>query len=261
MIKKPTLTAIVPALIEAKNISRCLKSLDWCDEVIVMCMGKDETANLAKKLGARVVVRNSSSVDDFYKVQENINWAMEHAKSDWILRVDADEVVTPELKTEIQKILPSANVQSAYGIPRSQYFGGDFLKGGDWFYDRLVRLCRKGHCRYEPLSHVHEQFKVKGTVGYLKNRLLHFSHPTYKDAVVKYRKYAVRQAQDLSENKVLAFVKMLVNPVYVFGRWLVWHHGYRDGLRGIVAASLRGWYEYILYRQYLRTNTYAAKKN
>ncbi|MDO8609381.1 MAG: hypothetical protein Q7R95_02450, partial [bacterium] len=88
-------------------------------------------------------------------------------------------------------------------------------------------------------------------IGYLQNKLLHYSHPTLKDARNKFQKYTDVEIQNLHISKTSAFFKMLFQPVYVFLRWIIWHHGYRDGVRGLVAGIYRGWYEYLLYSKYL----------
>ncbi len=251
-----TITAVIPAKNEETNIERCIKSVKWCDRILVLWMGNDKTGAIAKKLGAEVVIKNRSGKDDFVLVQKNINWAIDHCTTDWILRIDADEAVTPDLQKEIQKILDTENPDKktdavAYGIPRAQYFMGKFLRGGDWAYDRLVRLFRPKYCRYEPLVAVHEQFRVHGTVGYVQNRLLHYSHPKLMDAVHKFRKYTDVEIHDLSLSKPRAFWNMLFQPPYVFLRWMIWHKGFRDGWRGLVAGAMRGWYEWLLYSKYL----------
>lgn len=273
-----TITAVIPAKNEEKNIARCIGSLKWCNKIIVMWMGSDKTGEIARKLGAevytRMVMENDSTTlrvnnivkDDFRQVQKNVNWAIDHCDTDWILRVDADEVVTPELRDEISLILKSQipnsnfienfklkieNSPVAYGVPRAQYFLGRFLKGGDWAYDRLVRLFQPQYCRYDPIVPVHEQFKIDGEVGYLKNKLLHYSHPTLTDAVKKFQLYTDIEANHLKISKLQAFWNLITQPPYVFLRWMIWHHGYRDGLRGILAGAMRGWYEYLLYSKYL----------
>jgi glycosyltransferase involved in cell wall biosynthesis len=263
-----TITAVIPAKNEEKNITRCIKSVAWCNKIIVMWMGDDKTGTIAKKMGAQVVEMNKGKKDDFVAVQKNINWAIDHCQTDWILRIDADEVVTTELKEEILSILksqipnPKSQTNSkfkilnskfvAYGIPRAQYFLGDFLRGGDWAYDRLVRLFKKGFARYEPIVAVHEQFKVKGKIGYLKNPLLHFSHPTLKEVFRKFNSYTDVQVNDIHDHLFTAVVKMVILPPYIFLRWLIYHHGWRDGWRGVVAGTLRAWYEFILYKKYLQ---------
>lgn len=255
-----TITAVIPALNEEKNIARCIESVKWCDEIIVMWMGNDKTGLIAKKLGSQVVEMNKSKKDDFVAVQKNINWAIDHCKTDWILRIDADEVVTEELKNEVQETLRTTNNEQqttpvAYGIPRKQYFNGDFLKGGDWAYDRLVRLFKPHHAHYDVKTHVHEQFIIDGPIDYLKNPLLHYSHPTLADARKKFQSYTDIQINDLHEHFFLALIKMLWMPPYVFLRWMLWHHGYRDGIRGVTAGLYRAWYEYLLYSKYIRNIT------
>lgn len=249
-----TITAVIPAKDEEKNIARCLESVKWCDKIIVMWMGKDKTGEIAKKMGAEVIKMNTSNKNDFVAVQKNINWAIDHCKTDWIMRLDADEVVTEELKKEILAVL-SKNGEGpvAYGIPRAQYFLNGFLKGGDWAYDRLIRLFKPQYCRYEPLVAIHEQFKVNGKIGYLKNRLLHYSHPTLKDAVKKFDSYTSIQIQDLKETIPQAVFKLIFLPPYIFLRWTIWHLGIRDGLRGIVAGAMRSWYEFILHAKYIKS--------
>ncbi len=289
-----TITVVIPAKNEEKNIARCIESVKWCNKIIVMWMGDDKTGEIAKQMGVEVYTRrvmenysttlrvNKTVEDDFTAVQKNINWAIDHCTTDWMLRVDADEVVTTELQKEIKEILaiggrsgrvsrqrtaagysaanPDGRETSdriyrqeeiAYGILRAQFFCGGFLKGGDWAYDRLVRLFRPEFCRYEPIVPVHEQFTVKGKVGYLKNKLLHYSHPTLTDAVKKFQLYTDIEAESLKMPKFQALWNLITQPVYVFLRWMIWHRGYRDGLRGILAGAMRGWYEYLVYSKYL----------
>lgn len=254
--KRQTITAVIPAKNEQTNIKRCIKSVQWCDRIVILWMGNDNTAKIAQKLGAEVFEMNKSKNDDFIIVQKNINWAIENCKTDWILRIDADEEVTEDLKKEIIDILKFNVKRStlniiAYGIPRNQFFFGGFLKGGDWAYDRLVRLFKPESAKYHSLVHVHEQLKIRGTVSYLKNYLIHYSHPDLNTAIKKFNTYTSVQINDLKDNYFQAILKMFFLPPYIFLRWMIWHHGYRDGLRGVVAGLFRAWYEFILYAKYL----------
>lgn len=247
-----TITAIIPAKNEEANIKRCIKSLLWCNKVQVLCMGNDKTAEIAESLGAEVVYRNKKLISDFVAVQENINWAIDKAGTDWILRIDADEVVTDNLRDEVKTILNLENNDIvAYGVPRSQYFLGDFLKGGDWAYDRLIRLFKKGSARYEPVVEVHEQFKVIGKTEVLKYPLLHFSHPTLNDVLRKFNIYTSMEAKILNIPTHKAIYKIIFLPPYIFLRWFFYHKGYVDSWRGIVAGLLRGFYEFLIYSKYL----------
>ncbi|KKT73887.1 MAG: Glycosyl transferase family 2 [Microgenomates group bacterium GW2011_GWA2_44_7] len=266
MSKRETITAIIPAHNEEQNIERCIKSLDWCDEVTVVWMGSDKTGRIAKNLGARVVIRNQTKGSNWQKVQENINWAIDESKTDWIIRVDADEEITRKLKDEILAVLErdsdAKNPDNfvAYGIPRNQYFFGSFLKGGDWAHDRLVRLFRRPAARYENFVRIHEQFVVEGKVGYLKGKINHYSHPTLTAAMEKFNSYTSTEIYDHHELFGKALYNMFTQPLYIFLRWMIWHQGFRDGIRGIVAGAYRAWYEFMLWSKYLeKLNTKKAK--
>lgn len=253
MVKRQTITAIVPAADEEKNINRCIKSLTWCDKVQVLWMGSDSTGEIAQKLGAQVVIRNTSLVGDWVKVQKNINWAIDNCSTDWILRVDADEEVPPALRDEILSVVSGNSDANAYGLPRSQYFFGGFLKGGDWAYDRLVRLFRPRFARYEPIVPIHEQLSVKGKTGFLKNRLNHYSHPTLEDAINKFNLYSSLETPTLRKSRSEALFNLIIQPSYIFLRWMIWHQGIRDGLRGLIAGAYRACYEFMIWSKYLES--------
>ena len=244
--------AVVPTRDEETNIGRCLESLSWCDEIVVIVTGHDNTAKIARDHKATVIEKHSQDKDDYEALQKNINWVIDNVKTDWILRVDADEVVTKDLEGEIKEIIKKSEGNIvAYGIPRKQYLLGHFLKGGDWAYDRLVRLFKPQFCRYEPIVKIHEQFKVMGKVGYLSQSLLHYSHPDMKTLMRKFDVYTTLEAKQLKDSKPVAFFKLLFLPPYIFLRWMIYHHGYRDGFMGIIAGAMRAYYDILLYSKYL----------
>ena len=249
------ITALIPANNEEQNIERCVKSLiDWCDRVVVIDMNStDHTASTAKEHHATVVRWQKNNDKPFIVIQEAINAQAQSSGTEWVLRIDADEVVTDELQKEIQQILEQGAkaAYKAYGLPRKQYFWGGFLQGGDWAYDRLVRLYQPSVAAYDATSPVHEQLTVTAHVGYLTHPLLHYSHPTLRIAVKKFNHYTDIEAQHLSASTKRAVWNMLALPPYIFLRWMLWHHGWRDGLRGIVAGIMRAWYEFILWAKYL----------
>ena len=245
-----TITALIPARqIDDTYLKQCIDSLSWCDSIIVLWMGGEKPLYLQNKQIA--IVEKAWEGTPFIRVQKAINWAIKNVESDWFLRVDSDEIVTPELANEVQKIIQQNDTFDAYGIPRKQFFWGDFLKGGDWAYDRPIRLFQKGKAHYSEKESVHEQFLVSGKVGYTKNPLLHYSHPTLAVAVEKFNTYTSLEIEGMHESVFHAYVHLFCVPPYIFLRWLLWHQGYRDGLRGIVAASMRAWYEFLLWAKYI----------
>lgn len=246
-----TITAVIPARNEEENIVQCIKSLKWCNHIVVLFSGNDETEKLARSMGAKVVSYKYKREDSFKDLQKHFNTIIKNAHTDWIFRVNADEVVTPELKKEIQKILKKPSEIVAFGVPRKQYFFGTFLKGGDWAYDRLVRLFKKNAAYYYPIVQVHEQLTIKGSIGYLQHHLLHYSHPNLEVLLRKFNLYTTLEMKQLSLTKKQALFKLICNPPYIFLRWMIWHKGYLDGLAGILCGFYRALYDFLLYSKYL----------
>ena len=249
------LTIVIPAANESANIERCVRSaLALTDHVVVYCMGTDDTGGKAASLGAHVVTW-APKLSPFSDVQEAINHAGDHCHTPWIMRIDADEEITPKLATEISQRLehPPMNVV-AYGIPRAQFFIGKFLYWGDWGYDRLVRLWQPSKARYEHAqdTHVHEQLTVHGEIGYLTERLNHYSHPSWAVLNEKFQKYTDLEARSLTISSAEAMMKALLLPPYITARWIIYHHGYRDGIWGIAAGFVRGWYDWLIYTKYVK---------
>lgn len=242
------LTVIIPAGNEEENIERCVQSVIGWSRVVVICSGTDSTAKRAEKLGAHILQKKPTGKGIFIDIQHWINEVSDTTSTDWVMRLDADEVVPPTLKDELLEALDADF--DAYGIPRDQYFWGGFLKGGDWYYDRLVRLWRKGHAQYMNNNAVHEQVTVTGKTGYLNNRLEHYSHPTLSVYIDKINRYTDLETQSIRLTRNDALVKMILMPLYVWVRWFFYHHGYRDGWRGFVAATMRAYYEFLQYAKY-----------
>lgn len=245
------ITVLIPAHNEENNIKRCLNSVLWAKKVILIFSGNDNTDKIAKNYENVEIVKVENSKNGYIDLQKNINLQIENAKTEWILRLDADEEVTQNLAQEINEIVNKETKFIAFGIARNQFFWGGFLKGGDWYYDKLIRLFKKNYAKYDPIVAIHEQFKVNGKTSVLTYKINHYSHPTLKDARNKFQKYTSLEANNLKINKLLAFIKMIYRPVYVFLRWFFYHHGYRDGIRGFVAGVYRGWYEFLIYKKYL----------
>ncbi|MEI6327480.1 MAG: glycosyltransferase family 2 protein [Candidatus Roizmanbacteria bacterium] len=257
-MKLANLTIVIPVANESANIDRCVSSaLLVTDTVIVYCMGTDDTEEKARELGAHVI-RWPHKLSPFSDVQEAMNHAVDTCQTPWIMRIDADEEVTPALAEEISLLLQKESCPLvAYGVPRAQFFIKKFLYWGDWGYDRLVRLWRPTKARYKHAARtqVHEQLTVQGDVGYLTERLNHYSHPSWDVLNTKFQKYTDLESESLRISKLEALAKAVVVPPYVTARWIIYHHGYRDGIWGFVAGFIRGWYEWLTYTKYLAKST------
>jgi len=166
---KTPCTVIVPTKNEERNIERTLGHLEWASEIVVFdSYSDDSTVQIAEELGARVLQRE---FDDF---ASHKNWVLDNIQTDneWILIIDADELVTPELAFEISQVISGTEQFNGYYIPRKNYFMGKWIKHGGWYPNWNLRLLKKGMGRYEDRI-VHEHIDLDGEAGFLKSPLIH----------------------------------------------------------------------------------------
>ncbi len=233
--RKP-LTALVITLNEEANIARCLRSLSWADEVLVVDAGStDRTREIASSLGARVLEHPWSG----YGQQKN--YGNQEARHDWILSVDADEEATPELRAEVEAFLTAnGNVDGVqhWGaeIPRKTWYLGRWILHGGWYPNALVRLANRGHSRWtEPA--VHEAWHVNGPVRRFRADLLHYTFRNVGEQVitnVKFSRLGAKVARERGERGTLG--KIFLKPIFKFLETWVWKLGFLDGLPGLVIS-------------------------
>lgn len=162
------ISVLIPTKDEERNIADCIRSVSWAGEVFAYdSMSSDRTVEIAESLNANVVQR---SFDNF---ADHKNWALDNLpfKFDWILILDADERVTPELREEIIHAIKADNI-AGYYIPRKNLFMGKWIRHGGWFPDYQLRLFKRGKARYEKRI-VHEHMVIDGQAGYLQYPLIH----------------------------------------------------------------------------------------
>ena len=162
------ISVLIPTKDEERNISECIKSVLWAGEVFVYdSMSSDQTVEIAEGMGAAVVQR------PFDNFADHKNWALDNLpfKYDWILILDADERVTPELREEIKAAIKTGDA-AGYYIPRKNVFMGSWIRHGGWFPDYQLRLFRRGKAKYEKRI-VHEHMVIDGHAGYLQQPLIH----------------------------------------------------------------------------------------
>jgi len=246
-MRKPKISVAIATFNEEENIGGCLSSVkDWVDEIVVVDGSSiDKTRKIAKRYGAKVIKTTNKPI-----FHVNKQMAIDACSGDWILQLDADERVTPELREEILKTInpPSASRRSGqyngFWLPRKNYFLGRYLTKGGQYPDYTLRLYRKGKGRL-PCKSVHEQAKVEGKVGYLKNDLLHIADPTFSRYLVRFNRYTSLIADEMAEGKVKigpisAFSYMLVKPLKWFFSTYFRHKGFVDGFPGFVFSLFSG---------------------
>lgn len=237
---------------EEKFIHYALDSAaSWADEVIIVDGGSsDKTVSIAKSYGKHVKVIETDNPIIFHKNKQK---AIEAAKGEWILQLDADEAVSKELKEEILRVISShPQGVSAFWIPRKNYFLGKFLTKGGVYPDKTIRLYKNGVAHF-PCKTVHENVEIKGEVGDLKNDLLHYADPDFDRYLVRWNRYTTLDAELMSKQGVRAgFWSYFVGkPAATFFSMYFRHKGFMDGYPGFIFAlfsSIRHWVIYIKLR-------------
>lgn len=220
------LSAVVITKNEEKQIARCLASLSFCDEIILVDSGStDQTCLIAEKMNAKVVSRSWSG----YAAQKNYGNSL--AKGKWILSVDADEEISPQLRLEILGALKQESFQ-AYSVPRRTIHSGQWIKYGGWYPNRLVRLFEKEKARWVD-EEVHEFLKVDGVTGQLNSDIYHYSFDSLTDQADRNNHYSSLGAQALHRKGIrFSLAKLLLKPSLKFLETFALKRGFLDGFRG-----------------------------
>lgn len=238
------LTAIIPTGNEEHNIEEVIQSVSFADEIMVVdSFSTDKTVEKAKKHTNFIIQR------EYENSASQKNWAIPQANHDWILLVDADERVTPELKEEVLKIINSDPEEVGFWIYRSNDFMGKRIQYSDWQGDKVIRLFRKSKSKYEN-KQVHAEVICDGKVGYLKNKLLHNTYHGFDKYMDKLNRYAWWQAKDLhKKGKKPSLFHFVFKPFYRFFKQYILKGGFRDGVPGLVIATLGG---YAVFTRYVK---------
>ena len=213
----PKLSVTIITLNEERNLRRALASVEWADEVIVVDSGStDRTLEIARELGARVFTQPWPG----YGRQKN--FAQAQATHDWVLNIDADEAVTPALRAEIQSALADEADATAryqgFRIPRLTWFLGRWIWHGGWYPNHLVRLARRS-CAQWTEPHLHEELKVAGPVGKLREPFHHYSFASIREQVETNLEYAWQGSQELKRRHLAPSVSRLIfKPLASFWR-------------------------------------------
>lgn len=234
------ISAVVLTKNEEKNIVDCLESLSWCDEIIVVDNNsEDRTLEVSQKFGAKVFIRN---LNNDFSAQRN--FGLEKASGDWILFIDADERVSEELKEEIQFEIKNNKVDG-YLIKRLDSIWGRELWHGETGNIKLVRLAKKNSGKWE--GKVHEEWKIEGKLGGLRNFIIHYPHPTISDFLKEINFYTDLRAKELFEKGVKSdSVSILFYPTAKFFNNYFLKLGFLDSIRGLVVALMMSFHSFLV---------------
>ncbi len=278
------LSVVLATFNEEGNIQRCLDSVKNIADEIVIVDGSstDKTVEISQRFDARIKVTSNKA-----NFHINKQMAIDMAEGEWILQLDADEVVSAKLSEEIKKLINMTGQEieeyeksipdlllrhqkivekrdgsigdnnkpyGAFFIPRLNYFLGRYLKYGGVYPDGVIRLFKKNEA-YLPCKDVHEQYVVKGKVGWLRNDLQHFDSPTFSKYIKRNNRYTSFIAkqykeQKLSKNLIIGFEYIILKPIYWFLLTFIRHKGFLDLWQGFIFSffsSLRFPISYIKY--------------
>ena len=233
-----TLTAVILTHNEAAHISACIATLlAWTDGVVVWDSGStDATCDLAHLAGGLVVQR---SFDDYARQRQA---ALDSIASEWILFVDADERATPQLATEVQRVIEQSD-KAGYWIPRRNFIVGHEMRGGGFSPDYQLRLLRREKAHYDLAREVHEIVQLEGDAGYLSAPLIHLNYADWGQFHRKQVAYARYEARILAQRGIRPRPhNFVLQPLREFHRRFFSLADWRDGLHGLRLCLLLAWY-------------------
>ncbi|MET3027861.1 glycosyltransferase family 2 protein [Flavobacterium sp. UW10123] len=247
--EKQKLSVLIITLNEEQHIKSLLEDIDFADEIIIVdSYSTDKTIGIIESFTNVKLVQNH-----FLNYTSQRNFALDQAKNQWVLFIDADERLTAELKSEIITKLNSENTASAYFIYRVFMFKDSRLNFSGWQTDKIFRLFDKSKCRYNEERTVHEKLIVNGSIASLKNKIIHFSYSSYEDYKLKMHNYGILKAHEkLAKGIKPYFLFLFLHPLYTFLYQFIIRFGFLDGKKGLIICYLNAYSVYIRYKELRR---------
>jgi len=238
----PPVTVTVITKNEADALADALRSVAWADEIIVVdAESTDDTVAIARQFTERVYIRAWNGY------VEQKNHAASLASHDWILSLDADERVTPQLAEEIRTVLAAGPSASAYRMPRVSFYFGRWMRTTDMYPDFQLRLYDRRNARWQG-KYVHESVRADGTVAYLKNDLLHYPYRDLSEHLIRMDRYTTLAARQMhEEGRHTSALGMLVHAKLAFLRNYILKGGFRDGTAGFVISLVNSYYVFLKF--------------
>lgn len=238
------LSVVVSAYNEEKKLKDCLESVKWADEIIVVDNNStDKTVEIAKAYKAKIFSRENNPM-----LNINKNFGFTKAANDWILNLDADERVTPELAEEIKTLLKKKDTVEGYWIPRKNIIFGKWIQNSIWWPDLHLRLFKKEKGRFAE-KHVHEHIYLEGKTGELEYPLIHENYQSISQYLYKLDKiYTENEAENfLKDKRTVTYLDAIRYPFSDFLKTFFAQKGYKDGLHGLVLSILQAFYSFIVF--------------
>ena len=247
------LSVSIITLNEEEKIRDTLESVKWADEIVVIDSGStDVTLDICREYTDKVY---SNKWPGFVAQK---NFATDKATHRWILSIDADERVTPELAEEIKQELSSPSAD-AYAIPRRVFYLGRWIDHSGWYPDCKVRLFDREKCRWEG-AQVHETVKVNGRTAYLKGDLTHYTFDSIEDHIKTMNSYTSLAAHEYKKDRPISKTDLAFRPLFTFFKSYFLKKGYKDGTPGFIISAAAACHVFLKYAKTWELKNVKEKK-
>lgn len=246
-----TVSVVLSVRNEEAKIGRTIASVQWADEIIAVDnQSSDKTGSIARQYGAKVLRGKNNPM---LNVNKNVGFGK--AKSDWILSLDGDEVIPPDLAQEIQNVTHqriNASTHHAdvvgYWIPRKNILFGKWIQHGLWWPDKQLRLFKRGMGAF-PCKHVHEYLSVDGPTAELTEPMVHYNYETVSQFIRKMDEiYSLSEVENhVASGYHVVWQDAIRFPLSDFVKTYFAQGGYKDGLHGLVLSALQAFYSFIVF--------------
>lgn len=237
------ISAVIITHNEEKNLAGALQSIAGIvsEMIVVDCHSTDNTVKIARKYTERVFER------DWTNFSDQKNFANSKSSFPWILSLDADEKVSPELRKELVELKKTEPECSGFSIPRRVYYLGKWIRHSGWYPDRKIRLFRKDRARWDG-EYVHENLALEGKVCRLKGTIHHFTYRNISEHLARINTFSDLGAQKLyAKRKKSRWYHLFFLPFFRFLRAYLWKLGFLDGFAGLVISVLTGYAVFVRY--------------
>ncbi len=246
MAQKIPITIAVITKNEEKRLPSCLESVWWADEILILDdESTDQTIAIAQSFGARCLKRKM----DIEGRHRNFLYA--NAKNEWVLSLDADEHVTPELAQEISDVVKRNDSEfSGYSIPMRIFIGSHWIRGAGYYPSARLKMFRREKFKYEEAG-VHPRVFLDGKCGHLKGELMHYSFRNFSHFFSKFNRETDLEAEKwVQDKRKMSFGLAFFKAVDRFFRAFITKKGYQDGFLGFILSCFSSWYQLVTYAKY-----------
>jgi glycosyltransferase involved in cell wall biosynthesis len=242
MHDRPLISAFIICMNEERQIRRCLESIKWCDEIIVIDSGStDATLSICREYTDKIFER---AWPGFI---EQKRFGLEKCKGEWVLNLDADEVVTPELEKEIKDTIRGEHPANGYHLLRVVFYLGKFWRKGGWYPEYRLRLCRRSATTWGG-EDPHEKAIVDGLTARLKGELQHYTYHDISNQIRTLNSFASASAETMWRKGERANIfRILGNPAARFVKFYLLRKGFLEGFSGFVVAIIESFYVFLKY--------------